>query len=300
VIKLSDCRHHHNICVVLVILINSISDTDKHTNIESNISYSICNTSRSRIWINGIHKIEEYMHKGSIDGFINRMDYIVPTNTRQYSNMKLITGIKYKGNSSTLFQEGILYCSPSNAGNIKDPIYSAISFFYNGNLCYGLLLAAVSIKQGNPNNNNINNNILLHIAILEIDDIDIPDYWPFLRLKFQFIEGSQLVNIVCCYIDNLVDHLFIYPDFIEPLSSLTSTTLDSSERYWLIGRNFFDRREIDIAPMFCETFMANNVHDAKIFLSDYQTDGIPPYNEVSKLPNYPYIVGLHSQSVVDE
>jgi len=157
-----------------------------------------------------------------------------------------------------------------------------------------MLVGAVSISQGNNENNVIHEDIIMHIALMEIEDIEIPNYWPFKRLKFEINNGSN--KIIACKVSNFIDHLFIYPDFIVPCSSLSKTTLNSLERYWLIPRNLFDRQELDVAPMFCEDEYCNNVESAKEFMSEYQAEGVYPY-VCPPLPEYPIIAGRYSQSI---
>ena len=221
---------------------NSLSDADKASNPLVSRNFILLQNSKSKVWRFGDQMISNYMHNKAVTNFENRMNNLIPLNTRHLSNFKLVTGITIIGDHSTLYQDGILYCSPKNAGNIKEPIYSAISFMYEGRLRYGLLVAAISLIQRNNVNDDVTENIIFHIALMEVAvDKPIPVYWPFTRLQFEY---DASVNIVCIYATDLIDHLFLYPDFIAPLSSLSTTNLDPTERYWLIPRDLFDRKKL--------------------------------------------------------
>jgi hypothetical protein len=259
---------------------SKLNDKDIVREIPDQILFKVSGSARTRIWNGGINDLINHMHSKAIIGFEDRMDYIIPQQYRLNISMTIITGIKYIGNKNSLYSKGILYSSPK-VNEKSDANFSAISFFYEDEIRIGWVIAMVKTSQDNNTHNN--NNYILHIALMEESiEREIPIYWPFTRLKFT---EEVTDNIICININELVDHLFLYPDFIETKSSLSETKLDNSERYWLLPRKFFERKDVTESPMYCEYDFADTVENAKEFLHANQAYGINM--EVTGFEDYP-------------
>ena len=205
----------------------------------------------------------------------------------------IITGVRYLGSKTSELLDGIIYCYPyvgSRSNNTAR--YSVVSFTYEGGIRFGLVLSTVRINQGNNDNDDIVTSLYFHIALMEIaTDRIVPDYWPFLRYKFQ-----QDIQIVCIHNHFILDHLFFYPDFIEPSSSLSKTLLGESERYWYVPRNFFDRRGVLDTPDFFDMSVGLNAQTARDYLQHVQTRG--ENYMITPQPIFVSLPGTHSQGVI--
>ena len=122
-------------------------------------------------------------------------------------------------------------------------------------------------------------------------DREIPPYWPFERYQF-----CQELEIVCVHNNYLLDHLFFYPDYIDPNSSLCKTMLGVSERYWYVPRNFFDRRGVLDTPDYFDMSVGDSVEIAKDYLQNVQARG--ENYMVTPQPIFVNEPGTHSQGVM--
>jgi hypothetical protein len=221
----------------------------------------------------------DFMHPKASIQFMDRMLQFIPENRRYNKTYKVITGIKYKGTDNTEYTEGILYCTP-NLMQLGKSKYSAISFTYDNSEHLGVLVSAV--EEIDLELNNIR--YIFHVALLiESEEIIVPEFWKLKRYKFT----SEPIQILCIYADQMLDHLFMYTDYSPDFINILSTTeLNDNERYWLIPRILFDRRDIEEAPDYCDLSMGSTVPLAREYIRTHQPRSISANLNLPTIPEH--------------
>ena len=230
------------------------------------------------------------------------MDEIYPHPTRDNKNFTIISGIKYIGTSNTLYNTGILYCTP-RMGRLGNSKYSVIKFYHNNSIHIGVLIGAVMVEHLSPINNSVESVTMVnHVSLMDFaTDRDIPTWWPFERIM------HMDNNIVCVTDGKIIDHLFIYPDFHPGIiSNMDTTNIEPFERYWIIPRQLSERRDTstvirdrkddnnnNITDFFTSSF-ANTIDSTRTYLHSKQATGINI--NVQGFTNYSTVINCHSQN----
>jgi hypothetical protein len=240
-----------------------------------------------------------YMHLKCVPEFKARMLECIPRRDRQSSTFKVVTAFSYRGSEGTLCKKAILYCSPYN-GRFGRSRYSAVSFTHEGKINLGVCVGAVFVKVRNKKSSIL----LLHISRLDSSTEDvIPTWWPFQRFK----HGIRPDNIIVIRATQLVDHIFLYPDFKGGVTSiLDKTELSETERYWLIPRQLFERTGIKeicrdsssddfvLLKDFFDTSVGDSVEIARNYLQTQQSRGLAGI-KIKPIPVYGTVPKTHSQ-----
>jgi hypothetical protein len=275
--------------------LKSLRERDRHPLTPLQTSFVKAGNARKRVWNGGTVGIAPFMHTAAIVGFETRMDVICPRDYRNGLTLNILTGVRYLASTTSAYQDGIIYCTP-RLGTFGCSRYSAISFMLADHLRIGIVLAAVRIEQRNQVNENSVGRIIFHVALMDID-ADVPDhireFWPFTRYKYQTVE-----EIICINATDMLDHVFLYPDYIAPESGLSKTRLAEGERYWHLPRNLFDRRGLAISPDFCELACGTTVATARAFILHNRAEGINTPYPTPPPENFPTHVGAHSQGLI--
>jgi len=256
-------------------------------------------SSRSTAWdlLSNNNELRSYMHSKCAREFKARMLEFLPRRRRENRTFKVVTALSYRGSEGKLCKKGILYCSPYN-GRFGRSRYSAVSFNHGGKINIGVLVAAVLVEVRDKKSS-----ILLHISRLDSSEEDvIPIWWPFCRFK----HGIRPDNIIIIRANQLVDHIFLYPDFKEGVTSnLDQTELSEMERYWLIPRQLFERTGINEAcrdsrdgiefvKEFFDTTVGESVEIARNYIQTQQSKGVVGI-KIKPIPLYGILPKTHSQ-----
>ena len=302
--RLDNLARLMNSCDTVEEIYSKLEDCDKPRFNLPDPLFTKAHNCRSCIWTPGLGNpniYREYMHQKCTVNFDNRMNDFCPYPTRANKTYTIISGVKYDGNTATLYKSGILYCNP-RMGRLGNSKYSVIKFHYNNGLYYGVLIGAVMVEEVCPNNNNvISKTIINHVSLMEFSrDRIIPQWWPFERLQ------HVVDNIVCITHDKIIDHIFVYPDFHPGIiSNMDTTNIEHFERYWIIPRQLTERKgtttvtrdrkddsDNNIFDFFNSSF-ANTVENTRIYMRSKQAYGINM--NVQSFVNYPTAPNTHSQ-----
>jgi hypothetical protein len=215
------------------------------------------------------------------------MNRLFPIAHRQQLTFSIITGVKCTGSKDALFYDGVLYCTPRLGGKNGTPRYSPISFTdYDGVLRLGIIVGCTVVSSIDPDLPPTN---LFHISALEIaTDRKVPSNWFFKR--FQYSLPLQFVTINAT---QMVDHLFLYPDFIAPGSSLEASSMGAHERFWLVDREFTDRFGVDECKLFFDLTCGLTVEAARAYICKKAARGINI--DIKGVPDHSTAHGAHKQ-----
>jgi len=254
-------------------------------------SFRKAKNARGVRWIGGAPEmLAKHMHPSAVLEFEARMNVFIPVFERCKFVLTVVTGIRVDGSNQSPFQDGtILYCTPK-LGRENFARYSAISFYdEGGEVSCGVLVAAVCVQVVGALQSS---KMLLHVAVMELStEREIPSFWRFERYKFVY------ARLIVIEESNMIDHLFMYPDFHPGhVFSLSTTTLGQGERYWLVPRTLFERNGVvDVADI-CDLASSDNVQSTRDCLSANQAKGLLNPNAVKQFDKYSTTEGFHSQA----
>ena len=259
----------------------------KYEIVPDNSEFKRARNARLKRWNGNSEGLGNYLHPIFVPDYVDHMNELFPIDHQHELNFSIITGVKYTGGKAALFNEGVIYCTPRLGGRNGTARYSPISFTnFDNTLRFGVVIGCTVVSSILPD---VPTKTLFHVYILEIaGERVIPSFWPFLR--FQYSHPLQLVTISSC---RMVDHLFLYPDFIAPNSSLEASAMGETERFWLIDREFTDRFGSDDSKLYCNLDCGATVETARAYIRKKAAKGINI--DIAGIPNHSTTPGAHTQ-----